>query len=288
MRRRAFTLVELLVVIAIIGILIGMLLPAVQAAREAARRMQCTNQLKQIGLGFHQYHDTCGVFPDGGKDLPGTNACNGCCSANNRGDWNWTYQILPFIEQLALYQQTSDTAIYQTPVGTFYCPTRRPAARYPDNTGYGKTDYAGCAGDSNGGNSTTTASFNGILVKRVCGGAVYSAAVVDGLSNTLMVAEKQTNPKYLGQSGGDNEPWVNSGWDQDQIRIGSLATPPAPDSAHPAEPPTYWSDLFGSSHPGIFNGVLGDGSVRGFAFTIDAETFRRICVRNDGQSVTIP
>lgn len=281
MKRSAFTLVELLVVIAIIGILIGLLLPAVQAAREAARRTQCTNQLKQIGIAFHNYQDTYGVFPDGGKDSG--NVCSGCCSANNRGDWNWMYQILPFIEQLNLYQQTSDTVIYQTPVGTFYCPTRRPAARYPDpTTGYAKTDYAGCMGDTWG------SPFNGIVVRRICTGPTYYAAVLDGLSNTLMVGEKQTNPKYLGQSGGDNEPWVNSGLDQDQIRIGNATYPPAPDSAHPAEPPTYWSYQFGSSHPGIFNGVLGDASVRGFSFTIDAETFRRICVRNDGLSVTVP
>jgi len=127
-----------------------------------------------------------------------------------------------------------------------------------------------------------------MLVKRGCAIPVSAASVRDGLSNTLMVGEKQTNPNYLGRSGGDNEPWVNSGWDQDQLRFGNLTYTPAPDSAHPAEPPTYWSNRFGSSHPTIFDGVLGDGSVRAFSFTIEPETLRRICVRNDNQPVTLP
>ena len=94
-RLNGFTLVELLVVIAIIGILVGLLLPAVQAAREAARRMQCTNNLKQIGLAMHNYHDTYRSFPIG-HHFPG--------QGNGTG-WTWTYSILPFIEQSSLYGQ---------------------------------------------------------------------------------------------------------------------------------------------------------------------------------------
>ena len=91
--RRAFTLVELLVVITIIGILIALLLPAVQSAREAARRMQCTNNLKQMGLAMHNYHLTHKVFPYGATDRSGFKSGGGCCG------WSWSALILPFMEQ---------------------------------------------------------------------------------------------------------------------------------------------------------------------------------------------
>ena len=96
-RWQGFTLVELLVVIAIIGVLVGLLLPAVQAAREAARRMQCSNNLKQIGLALHNYESTYKTFPPGGV-TPGE-----CCGINSAG--NWALFALPFIEQLNLYNQ---------------------------------------------------------------------------------------------------------------------------------------------------------------------------------------
>ena len=280
--RSGFTLVELLVVITIIGILIALLLPAVQAAREAARRMQCSNHLKQMALAFHNYHVTFGVLPDGGKDKPGSDLCNGCCDANNRGDWNFLYQIMPFIEQDNLYQEPSDTTIYRTPIAVYYCPTRRRAKRYPDDNGTARADYAGCRGDRQ-------VPANGAVVRRVCDAAVDFAAIRDGTSNTLLLGEKQTNPYYFGRSGGDNEPYVNAGssvGDSDHLRTAQY--PPASDSEHRAEPPVFWSTRFGSSHPGMFNGALADGSVRTISLSIDEETFRRLCVRNDGQPLTLP
>lgn len=107
-RRRAFTLVELLVVIAIIGILIALLLPAVQAAREAARRAQCTNHLKQIGLGLHNYHDVNNVFPPG--NVSPLNVSSAGCFSGGSGSSphpgpNWAVSILPYIEQKAVYDQ---------------------------------------------------------------------------------------------------------------------------------------------------------------------------------------
>ena len=97
--RRAFTLVELLVVITIIGILIALLLPAVQAAREAARRLQCTNNLKQMGLALHNYHLTNSSFPQASSQYSGVKQGGGCCG------WSWSALILPFLEQDNLYQQ---------------------------------------------------------------------------------------------------------------------------------------------------------------------------------------
>ena len=99
--RPAFTLVELLVVIAIIGILVALLLPAIQAAREAARRTQCVNNLKQIGIGLQNYHDTFRSFPPGTLFWP-------AAGANPNGDnqmWGWSALLLPFVEQATLHDQ---------------------------------------------------------------------------------------------------------------------------------------------------------------------------------------
>src|SRR5438132_5433214 len=141
--RRAFTLVELLVVIAIIGILIALLLPAVQAAREAGRRTQCSNNLRQMGLGIHNFHDTYNKLPTGGR----------CPWSWVPWSWGrepgtvpygpgWPVQILPFIEAKAIHDQTNTALIEQAVMPMWFCPSRRAPHKFPSQGNRVLMDYA--------------------------------------------------------------------------------------------------------------------------------------------------
>ena len=124
MRRRGFTLIELLVVIAIIAVLIALLLPAVQAAREAARRSQCVNNLKQLGLSMHNYHDTIGTFPIGAMGtrslVSGGKYPSGTAIANARR--TWAFMLLPYLEQGAMANAIN--FIYQQNGSFFFAQNR--------------------------------------------------------------------------------------------------------------------------------------------------------------------
>ena len=171
-QRIAFTLVELLVVIAIIGVLVGLLLPAVQAAREAARRMQCSNNLKQICLASMNFESTFNKLPEGPMDgdpqavgsggdpnPSGYPENNVCCRAATRRGWSAQYRILPFMEGNNVYElgvddppvwpvqsgAANENEVAQQLVSTFYCPTRRAPTGY-HSAKFGRTDYAGNGG----------------------------------------------------------------------------------------------------------------------------------------------
>ena len=147
-RRQGFTLVELLVVIAIIGILVALLLPAVQSAREAARRTQCKNQLKQIGLAILNHEDSFGVFPTGGntpwpelEDYVSGGHPNG---ARTQG-LGWSYQVLSYLEKGELHNITETEQIQNASIPMYFCPSRRPPTSTLDDSGGVRwlSDYAG-------------------------------------------------------------------------------------------------------------------------------------------------
>lgn len=170
--RSAFTLVELLVVIAIIGILVGLLLPAVQAAREAARRMQCSNNLKQIGLAFMNFESAFKQMPAGPYDSdpslspnyiepPGSYGTVVCCRAAHPKGWSHWFKILPYMEQQNVYNLADfsvpalhsgrppdydgEDTVARALIPGYYCPSRRGATAYGSGA-FGRCDYAGCAG----------------------------------------------------------------------------------------------------------------------------------------------
>ncbi len=198
--RRAFTLVELLVVIAIIGILIALLLPAVQAAREAARRSQCTNNLKQLGLGLQNYHDVNGSFPfgKGGTNGPGPGAAFG-----NAGRVSGFIPLLPYIEQGALYDQIRAGGNGAPPLGPvgwsgwtnwnvqvpgLLCPS--DTRRTPSAGAVGENNYAFSHGDSISNNCFNTDPMNWSRGMFCSNSTVKMSMVTDGTSNTIAMSER--------------------------------------------------------------------------------------------------
>ncbi len=207
MLRKAFTLIELLVVIAIIGVLIALLLPAVQAAREAARRAQCTNNLKQMGIALHNYHDTVGAFPPGLISVPASDG------ANSGPGWGWGAMLLPTMEQSVVYhsinvnlpiESGANSTARLTKINTFACPSDayfEPQFTVVDestsSTALGapicdvaSSDYVGCFGTGDVSDYPGRDFGNGLFFRNH---SVKIAEITDGTSNTLAVGEKSQN-----------------------------------------------------------------------------------------------
>ena len=192
--RRGFTLIELLVVIAIIAILIALLLPAVQQAREAARRSQCKNNLKQIGLALHNYHDTFRVFPPG-RTRAGQHPFAGVSSWNT-GKVIWSVHILPYIDQANIYNEIDfsvpdpgQNAVNNTAkaheIQVYRCPSDPGDRSVTGVSSQGPINYAICVGDQPNG-----ADYgSGRRTVMYCNSDVRMRDIVDGTSNTMCVAE---------------------------------------------------------------------------------------------------
>ncbi|QDT66437.1 DUF1559 domain-containing protein [Calycomorphotria hydatis] len=296
--RKGFTLIELLVVIAIIAILIALLLPAVQQAREAARRSQCKNNLKQLALALHNYHDGHGTFPPGVVSDPNV--------LDDRGHWAWSALILPFIEQAGLYgklqpgtiqvAQHFDTAagqeLMQTSLAAFRCPSDT-GPKLHGNAGNNTEDSAGSLFEmpvsnyiaSNSVSATRATIGNETGYARgmfAVNSKVRMRDITDGTSNTIMLGERcweLENPMWAANlyavrgNGGSGAPEPSDGNQGIAHAVGGTGTLINTDTGF-ATPTTSATNKFRrmayhSLHVGGAQFALADGSVHFISENID-------------------
>jgi prepilin-type N-terminal cleavage/methylation domain-containing protein len=347
---RGFTLVELLVVIAIIGVLVALLLPAIQAARESARRSQCLNNLRQLGVACNLFENSKKVFPTAGGAVQQFQGLTQEWSKSRFGYENagWMYQILPYIEQQNLFDrrvgdgtQTNSgffrTGLTETRVPTYQCPSRTDRICVDGTILYNLGDYAGVMASHNsiGPNGEAWPGFawevglppaqdeagltwTGILAK---GGHVNTAAdpdqiwvfppvgaksVEDGLSNTILLAEKSVEAEYwtaIKGTGASASQYRHPHWelygyyvgaDWPHMRQFGALVPGAANArgevpvrgdnqARPKTDPTrpFEEQGFGSAHPGIICAVFGDASTRSISQDADLIMLDRMGKRAD-------
>ena len=289
-----------------------------QAAREAARRVQCCNHLKQMGLAALDHEHVHKILPTGGWGW-------GWAGDPDRGFYRkqpggWHYNILPYLEQETLHNmgKNKDRVQGKTRVenalSVFHCPSRRPAIAYPYVHGtnfanvdrpsvIGRSDYAGNAGDvSNGvpygpgslseGDGWTEAqwsslggsepSCNGVILLR---GEVALSSIKDGTSTTYLFGERYLNPdRYRDGVDCDNDQGWDIGLDYDGSRWTNIDSTPRQDTAGLGG----CSTNFGSAHPSSFQMACCDGSVHGMSYSIDPTVHRLLGNRVDGQSISPP
>jgi prepilin-type N-terminal cleavage/methylation domain-containing protein len=282
-RHRAFTLVELLVVITIIGILITLLLPAVQAAREAARRASCTNNLKQIGLAMHLYHDTWRQLP------PGWSGFDSAGRAESLGEpgWGWAARILPFLEQgnvekgLIDYRRSilapQNDVARLTAIATYRCPSDTGEPKFTDGedgmppVDFATANYVGMFGTKD------IHECHELAVGQQCtsDGPLFHNSRVrlddihDGLSQTFLVGERNSRLDY--------STWVGAR-PADECGPGRVLGT----ASYPPNSTTTDIHNFSSNHPAGTNFLSADGSARLIPETIDTAVYHALCTYAKG------
>jgi prepilin-type N-terminal cleavage/methylation domain-containing protein len=313
---RGFTLVELLVVIAIIGILVGLLLPAVQAAREAARRIQCTNNLKQIGLALHNYEAGHRTYPPGFiSRVIGQWSGRGNDPIPEAGPgWSFYAMLLPNMELGSLHQSvrfdlpisdSANQAARSTKVPGYQCPSdawNEPVTVWPSTLGLrdlAHASYIGCLGGGDPANAPRYSAqyeetpFNGMFHRNQ---PIKHAAITDGTSNTIGIGERASMFAPNGWAGvipnGQTVFSPATAQSRGQV-VGQTARPAITmatvhvrsggPNASTGSPGGFWSPHVGGC---LF--LLMDGSVHTIPTNVDIQVFRAMAARNDGTVITLP
>ena len=290
MPRRGFTLVELLVVIAIIAVLIGLLVPAVQKVRESANVVQCQNNLKQIGIALHAYHDRIGRFPPGYSDknpIPMSDA-----AADVGPGWGWAAFILNDVEQSAVFdkidfnQNVGVNNVCQTTLAVYLCSSDQPLGVFTVAGTPVQVAHANYVA-VNGVNETSTfpGSNTGSFLRN---SRFRTRDILDGLSNTLFIGERNgghAKATWAGAVPGGTVPAEKS---PNPIADGEsacvLVLGHGSRDHLPNDPSLFDADIFTSRHAAGANFLLGDGSVRMINTSINGIVYENLLSRNDGNA----